>query len=158
MPVIHLTTFIAAPVQRVFDLSRSINLHKISTAATHEKVVAGVMTGLIGEGQTVTLQARHLFKERQFTSRIAHMLQPHEFTDEMVAGDFNSFVHEHHFKAIDNGTIMIDLLKFETPYGLLGKFFNRLYLQQYLEQLLKNRNNVIKEYAETTKWKAILLT
>jgi ligand-binding SRPBCC domain-containing protein len=157
MPVIHLTTFIAAPVQRVFDLSRSINLHKISTAATHEKVVDGVMTGLINEGETVTWQAKHLFKQRRFTSRITHMLHPTAFSDEMIAGDFSRFVHEHHFKATDNGTIMIDLLQFETPYGWLGKLFNRFYLTNYLEQLLQNRNLVIKEYAESTKWKAILL-
>ena len=30
MPFIHLTTFIEAPVQRVFDLSRSIDVHKLS--------------------------------------------------------------------------------------------------------------------------------
>ena len=39
---IHLTTLITAPIERVFDLSRSINLHKISTAHTGEKAIAGV--------------------------------------------------------------------------------------------------------------------
>ena len=28
MPTIHLTTFVAAPAQRVFDLARSIDLHR----------------------------------------------------------------------------------------------------------------------------------
>ena len=34
MPLIHLTTFIAAPAERVFDLSRSIDVHKKSLAHT----------------------------------------------------------------------------------------------------------------------------
>lgn len=156
MPKIHLTSFIAAPVERVFDLSRSINLHQISTASTKEKAIDGVMNGLINKDETVTWQAKHLFKTRQFTSRITEMQSPVLFTDEMVKGDFLSFHHEHHFKPTANGTIMIDLLNFETPYGMLGKIANRIFLRSYLEKLLTRRNAVIKEYAETQKWKTIL--
>jgi ligand-binding SRPBCC domain-containing protein len=156
MPKIHLTSFIAAPVERVFDLSRSINLHQISTASTKEKAIDGVMNGLINKDETVTWQAKHLFKTRQFTSKITEMQSPVLFTDEMIKGDFTSFHHEHHFKPTANGTIMIDLVNFETPYGAIGKIANRLFLRRYLEKLLTKRNAVIKEYAETQKWKTIL--
>jgi len=157
MTSIHLTTFISAPIDRVFDLSRSINLHKISTAHTRETAIAGVLTGLINENETVTWQAKHLFKQRQFTSKITEMSRPDSFTDEMIKGDFKSFRHQHHFKKTNNGTIMIDLLEFESPYGVLGKLTNRFFLKNYLEKLLVKRNQVIKEYAETMKWKAILV-
>ncbi|MBK8785394.1 MAG: SRPBCC family protein [Chitinophagaceae bacterium] len=156
MPKIHLTSFIAAPIERVFDLSRSINLHQISTIATNEKAIDGVMNGLINKDETVTWQAKHLFKIRQFTAKITEMKSPDFFIDEMVKGDFKSFHHEHHFKAAENGTIMIDLLDFETPYGTFGKIVNTLFLKSYLENFLIKRNEVIKDYAETQKWKAIL--
>jgi ligand-binding SRPBCC domain-containing protein len=156
MPVIHLTTFIAAPIDRVFDLSRSITLHKISTAPTNEEAIAGITSGLINESETVTWQARHLYRTRRFTSKITAMQKPGHFTDEMISGDFKSFRHEHHFKAVDNGTIMIDLINFETPFGYIGKLFNSFYLKNYLENFLTRRNVVIKEYAETEKWSAIL--
>ncbi len=156
MVKIHLTTVINAPIQRVFDLSRSINLHKISVAHTQEKVIAGVMTGLIKENETVTWQAKHLFKLRQFTSKITAMKIPESFTDEMIKGDFKSFLHQHHFKTIDNGTIMIDIVEFESPYGILGKLFNTLYLEKYIKKLLLQRNAVVKTYAESNKWKVIL--
>lgn len=156
MHSIHLTTFIAAPVERVFDLSRSIGLHKISAINTDEKAVAGITAGLINENETVTWQARHLFKTRRFTSRISSMQKPHYFTDEMVSGDFKSFRHEHHFKVADNGSIIIDILNFEAPYGFIGRIFSSLYLKNYLEKFLIHRNAVIKDYAETEKWNAIL--
>jgi len=156
MPKIHLTCFIAAPVERVFDLSRSINLHQISTASTKEKAIDGVMSGLINKDEIVTWQAKHLFKTRQFTSKITEMQSPVLFTDEMIKGDFISFHHEHHFKATANGTIMIDLVNFETPYGVIGKIANSIFLRSYLERLLTRRNAVIREYAETQKWKTIL--
>lgn len=156
MPRIHLTTFIAAPVERIFDLSRSISLHKLSTAQTGEEAIAGVTSGLIKLNETVTWQAKHLLKKRQFTSKITAMTAPIDFTDEMIKGDFKSFRHEHHFKAIDNGTIMIDIVDFETPYGTLGQLVNRIFLQKYMTNLLSKRNSVIKNYAETDKWKMIL--
>ena len=84
------------------------------------------------------------------------MEKPLHFTDEMVEGDFKRFKHEHHFKVIVNGILMIDLIEFESPYGALGHLVNKFYLKKYLQQLLETRNAVIKEYAETQKWKAIL--
>lgn len=156
MPHIHLTSFIAAPIDRVFDLCRSINLHQISTAQTNEKAIAGVLNGLINKNETVTWQARHFFKTRQFTAAITEMQRPALFIDEMIKGDFKSFHHEHHFKAVENGTIMIDLVNFETPYGRMGKIANTLFIRSYIEKFLIKRNGVIKEYAETQKWKAIL--
>ena len=156
MSKIHITSGIAVPIERVFDLSRSINLHQISTASTNEKAIGGIMSGLINKNETVTWQAKHLFKTRQFTSKITEMKTPVSFIDEMIKGDFKSFRHEHHFKAAENGTIMIDLIDFETPYGKIGKIANALFLKSYLENFLIKRNEVIKEYAETQKWKAIL--
>ena len=47
MPSIHLTTFIAAPVARVFDLARSIEMHKQSMTKHKEEAVAGIRFGLI---------------------------------------------------------------------------------------------------------------
>ena len=156
MSQIHLTSFINAPVNRVFDLTRSINLHQISTAHTNEKAIDGVINGLINKNETVTWQARHLFKTRRFTSKITSLEAPVFFIDEMIKGDFKNFYHEHHFKPVKNGTIMIDVLNFESPYGIIGKMFNTVFLKAYLLKFLKKRNEVIKEYAETQKWKAVL--
>ena len=74
----------------------------------------------------------------------------------MIKGYFKSFVHEHHFKQVNNGTIMIDVVDFESPYGFAGEFFNKIYLTKYMTKLFIKRNNLIKEYAETAKWKAII--
>ncbi len=104
----------------------------------------------------MTWQARHFFKTRQFTSKITAMQRPVSFTDEMIKGDFKSFRHEHHFKSAENGTIMIDIIDFEAPYGFIGRMGTIFFLRSYVEKLLIKRNTVIKEYAETQKWKAIL--
>ena len=83
MCTIHLTTFIAAPIERVFDLSRSISLHKISSAHTNKEAIGGITSGLINKNETVTWRAKHLFKIRYFTTRISEMQSPKFFNDEI---------------------------------------------------------------------------
>jgi ligand-binding SRPBCC domain-containing protein len=157
MPTIHLTTFIAAPAQVVFDLSRHIGLHKESMASHKEEAVAGTRFGLIEKDETVTWQAKHLFKKRLMRVKITEMIKPQVLTDEQLDGDFKMMKHEHHFKPCENGTILIDLFHFESPYGVFGEWFNSLYLTKYMRRLLEKRNKTIKEYAESDKWKKLLI-
>lgn len=156
MPLIHLTTFIQAPIERVFDLCRNIDLHKESMKQHKEEAVAGTRFGLIGNDETVTWKAKHLLKTRIMRIRITEMQKPLRFVDEQADGSFRAMKHEHHFKSCDNGTIMIDLFHFESPYGALGKVFNVFYLNHYVKKLLQHRNTLIKEYAEGNKWKWLL--
>ncbi|HVX51297.1 MAG TPA: SRPBCC family protein [Chitinophagaceae bacterium] len=156
MPKIHLTTLIHAPAEIVFNLSRSITLHEKSMAQTNEKAIAGVTTGLIQKDETVTWRAKHLYKTRELQTKIPEMQLYTFFTDEMVQGDFKSMKHHHYFKPIKNGTIMIDEFYFESPYGILGRLVNHFFLTRYMKSLLEQRNAIIKEYAETQKWKTVL--
>ncbi len=50
MPLIELSTGIRAPIERVFDLARSIDAHVASTGQTRERAVAGRTSGLIELG------------------------------------------------------------------------------------------------------------
>lgn len=156
MPSIHLTTFIAAPVNRVFDLARSIDMHKQSMTRHKEEAVAGIRFGLIEKDESVTWKAKHLFKTRFFRSEITEMKKPDMFVDQQVKGDFKMMKHEHHFKPCDNGTIMIDLVEFEAPYGSFGKLFSKLYLTRYMKTLFEQRNKALKEFAEGEKWRKFL--
>jgi ligand-binding SRPBCC domain-containing protein len=157
MPTLHLTTFIAAPVQVVFDLARHIGVHKESMSTFKEEAVAGTRFGLIEKDETVTWKAKHFFKKRFLRVKITEMKKPEMFTDEQLQGDFKMMKHEHHFKPCENGTIVIDLFHFESPYGMLGRWFNTFYLTKYLKRLLEQRNKTIKEFAESDRWRKLLI-
>jgi len=47
MPTIELETLIKSEINICFDLSRSIDLHKISTLHTNEEAIDGITNGLI---------------------------------------------------------------------------------------------------------------
>jgi len=156
MPLIHLTTFIEAPQESVFDLSRSVDLHKHSMTARQEKIIDGVMSGLMKMDDTVTWKAKHFYRERMLTVKITKMQRPDFFIDEQVKGDFVMMKHEHYFKAAENGTIMIDQFQFESPKGSIGRIVNQLFLTKYMTRLLEERNAVIKKVAESNQWKQYL--
>ncbi|HET9055598.1 MAG TPA: SRPBCC family protein [Chitinophagaceae bacterium] len=156
MHTIHITSVIHAPVERVFNLSRNLDLHKKSMECNKEKAIDGVTGGLINLNESVTWEAKHFFKTRRFTSKITAMKPYESFTDEMQKGDFKSFQHQHHFKTMKNGTIVIDIVKYEIPYGIIGRLLNRFYLHNYLKSLIERKNQFIKEYAESNKWESFL--
>lgn len=158
MPEIYLTTEINAPIQRCFDLSRSIDLHQRTTAKTNEKAIAGVTKGLINKGEWVTWRAKHLGFYQQLTSSITEMNSPYLFEDVMLKGAFKSIRHQHLFEYKNSQTIMKDVFEFEIPFGIFGKFINSVFLKNYLKRFLVERNQMIKEIAESeNEWKKFLV-
>lgn len=156
MPVLELETFLAAPVERVFDLSRSIDLHVDSTAATGERAVAGVTSGLIGLGEEVTWRSRHLGVWQSLTVRITAFDRPHHFTDTMLRGAFHFMEHDHHFAAVPGGTVMRDVFAYRSPLGPFGRLADVLFLERYMRGFLAERNRVIQAAAESEAWRRYL--
>lgn len=157
MPVIEVKTIIEANINLVFDLSRCIDLHKVSTQKTNEQVVAGKTDGLIGLGESVTWRAKHFGVYQRLTSKITEFDKPIYFVDEMVDGAFSSFRHEHFFKALlRDRTEMNDVFNYRSPLSFLGKVADHLFLKNYMTNFLIERNNVLKDFAESDKWKSIL--
>jgi ligand-binding SRPBCC domain-containing protein len=156
MPVIELETTINAPVERVFDLARCIDLHTESMGRSSEKAVGGVMSGLINLGQTVTWEAVHFGIRQRLTSAITQFDRPRHFRDSMVSGAFRSIDHDHFFEPAGHGTIMKDVFAYTSPLGLLGAAADRVFLKRYMTGLLEERNGVIKRVAENEEWRKFI--
>lgn len=156
MPVINLETKIEAPIERVFDLARSIDLHQRSMDHTNERAVGGVTTGLIGLGEAVTWEAVHFGIKQRLTSKITVCERPTHLQDIMVGGAFKGFTHDHYLSKTGTGTLMKDVFDFTSPLGLLGSVVDFLFLEKYMTGLLKQRNEVIKQAAESEDWRKFL--
>lgn len=156
MPKIELTTNINSTIDTCFDLSRSIDLHKISTAKTNEEAIDGKTSGLIELNEFVTWEAVHFGIKQKLTSKITAFDRPFYFVDEQQKGAFKSFHHQHIFEVVEDKVVMKDIFTFQSPFGILGRVFNELVLTNYVKRLLIDRNKVIKEFAESDQWKLLL--
>lgn len=156
MPVIELEIVVRAPIERVFDLSRSVDLHADSTRQTRERPIAGVTSGLLQLHDHVTWEATHLGIRQRLTSRIVEFERPHHFRDSMVSGAFRRFDHDHDFLEVTAGTRVTDRFDFDAPLGILGQIANSLFLTAYMKAFLRLRLRVIKDVAETGEWSKYL--
>lgn len=156
MPEIHLTTVIHAPRQRVFDLSRCVSLHK--RHFDRHKILAktGKTSGLLEMRDYTMWVGKMGRKRRQLVFDIVVMEEYDFYRDEIRRDFFESFSHEHFFKQIDNGTIMIDQISFQLPQRLLGNLMRKSCVEERIEVYLRERNGLIKEYAEGDNWRTIL--
>jgi ligand-binding SRPBCC domain-containing protein len=156
MVTLHETTLIAAPIERCFDLSRSIDLHMASTGPTGERAVGGRTSGLIALGERVMWKGRHFGVWFHHTSEIDAMTRPTHFRDSMVRGAFASFRHDHYFAASNETTVMRDVMQFAAPFGPIGLIAEYAVLRAYMRHFLRQRNAMIKRIAESKDWQQYL--
>jgi len=148
MPIIHMETLIRAPVELCFDLARSVDVHMASTNSSRERAIAGVTSGMMELGDTVTWEAVHFGVRQRLTSKITVYERPRIFTDEMQRGAFKRWHHTHLFETKDDATVMVDHVRYASPLGMLGHIADKLFLEGYMTRLLVARNEYIKELAE----------
>ena len=155
--VIHLSYYVQASPVVLFDLARSIDVHKASTHHTGEEAIAGKTAGLLELGESVTWRAQHFGVWQTLSSRMTEFDRPHHFRDSMVHGAFKAFDHDHFFYEQSNGmTLMEDVFHYTAPLGPLGWIAERVFLTRYMTRFLNERNLIVIDLAQSGHWRDYL--
>jgi ligand-binding SRPBCC domain-containing protein len=152
-------TLIRAPVDRCFDLARSVEVHLAGNVHCGETALAdsGVTFGLLDLNQSVTWRAKHFGFWHNLTSEITAVDRPKYFQDTMVRGIFRYMRHDHFFRLLAPGlTEMRDVFCFAAPLPVLGRLAEIVFLGRYMRRLLDERNSVIRQIAESEEWRRYL--
>ena len=73
-------------------------------------------------------------------------IRKHEFfIDEQRRGPYSIWHHEHHFKAVEGGVEMRDILYYRVPFGIIGKLVNFVFVKKKVKQIFTFREQRIKE-------------
>ena len=147
MTELHLVAEIDAPCESVFDAALDIDVHMAADPRT--RAVAGVTSGPIGLGQTVTWRSPQLGLVWRMTSEITVVDRPHRFVDQMVSGPFRSWWHEHLIEATPAGCRLTDHVRYEAPVGPLGRLVDAVVLRRHLTKLLRTHQAEIAEAARS---------
>ena len=153
------TTLIDAPIERVFDLSRSIEVHLLANVHENEQALAvgGLTTGLVGLGEQVTWRAKHFGLWHDLTSKATVVRPPTYLQITMVEGVFRSMQADHLFRSLPSGTTELkDTFAIAAPLPILGPIAEALFLRRYMIGLNRERNAVIKQLAESDGWQRYL--
>ncbi len=153
-------TVIHAPIERCFDLARSVEVHLAGNIHSGEQAVAtsgGIISGLISMGQRVNWRAKHFGVWHSLTSEITAMDRPSYFQDTMIEGIFGCMRHDHRFRSLSGEeTEMMDMFRFAAPLPVVGRLAEIAFLRRYMLALLRERNAAIKEIAESAGWRRYL--
>jgi hypothetical protein len=152
-------TVIDAPIDLVFDLSRSIEVHLLANVHENEQALAvgGLTTGLVGLGEQVTWRGKHFGLWHDLTSKATVVEPPTYLQVTMVKGIFRSMQANHLFRRLPSGaTELKDTFAIAAPIPILGPIAEALFLRRYMIALNRERNAVIKQLAESDDWRRYL--
>ncbi len=78
-------------------------------------------------------------------TEITHVVDKAYFVDEQRFGPYSMWHHQHHFKAIDGGVQMTDIVHYKLPLFFLGDIAHALFVQKQLAQIFDYRYKKVQE-------------
>jgi ligand-binding SRPBCC domain-containing protein len=97
-------------------------------------------------GMIITYKISPLFGiKTNWMTEITHVKDGEYFVDEQRFGPYALWHHQHHFKAIEGGVLMNDILNYAIPYGVIGRLGNAILVHKQIRKIFSYRENAIKE-------------
>jgi len=87
----------------------------------------------------------------KWITEITHVDEMKFFVDEQRKGPYKIWHHEHHFKQVQNGIEMTDIVSYEIPLGILGRLAHPLLVKNKLNQIFDYRFKKVEEIFGTPK-------
>lgn len=78
-------------------------------------------------------------------TEITHIKEKEYFVDFQISGPYKIWHHQHHFRPVEGGVEMIDLLHYELPLGFIGKLARNLFVGKKVEDIFEYRYKVLEE-------------
>lgn len=74
-----------------------------------------------------------------WVTEITHISEKEYFVDEQRFGPYRFWHHEHHFKEIEGGVEMTDIVHYALPFGVLGQVFHKCSVEKKLKEVFDYR-------------------
>lgn len=77
-------------------------------------------------------------------TEITHVVPQQYFVDEQRFGPYTLWHHQHHFKSVNGGVEMTDIVHYKIPFSFLGDIANSLMVKKQLQQIFNYRFNAVE--------------
>ncbi len=82
----------------------------------------------------------------KWVTEITHVQEPFFFVDEQRVGPYSIWHHEHHFKEVEGGVEITDIVHYKIPLGILGRLAHVLFVKKKLNQIFDYRTDIMANY------------
>lgn len=144
---------IPASLERVWEFfSNPSNLGALTPPDMQFQVISRYHGPTIYAGQIIEYKLKPVFGIPAYWMTEITQVKDHEFfIDEQRKGPYNMWHHQHHFREIEGGVEMTDIIHYQNPLGVLGRLANQVLVRKKIRQIFEYRFNKIEEMLG--KWK-----
>jgi ligand-binding SRPBCC domain-containing protein len=139
-------TFLPTTLDKAWDFfSSPLNLEKITPPDMNFVVTSDYEQGSkVYPGMIITYKVSPLLGiKMNWMTEITHVKAKEYFVDEQRFGPYALWHHQHHFKEVDGGVQMTDLVHYAIPYGFIGRLANTLIVKNKLKKVFAYRKEAI---------------
>jgi len=138
---------IPVSIDKAWDFfSSPANLQAITPANLGFKIISKHHGEKMYAGQVIEYKVSPLLGiPLYWMTEITHVEYKKYFVDEQRYGPYSMWHHQHHFKVIDGGVEMTDIVHYKLPLWFLGDMANGLFVKKQLQQIFDYRFKKVEE-------------
>ena len=126
--------------------SNPANLQRITPDGMGFEIISQYHGNMMYPGQLIEYKVKPLLGVPLYwMTEITHVQDRQYFIDEQRFGPYALWHHQHHFKAIEGGVEMIDIVHYRIPLGILGDIANRLFVRAKLQSIFDYRFEAVEK-------------
>lgn len=139
--------FLNANIRDVWDfVSSPKNLKKITPKYMNFVIKSKNLDEKIYPGMIISYKVSPILSvPTNWVTEITHVKKNEIFVDEQRVGPYQIWHHEHLFKEEKNGVLMIDIISYKLPFGILGRIINYLFIKNKILNIFNYRFNKMNE-------------
>ncbi len=101
------------------------------------------------EGLIITYRIKPMLNiPVNWCTEITHIKEKEFFVDDQRKGPYHIWHHEHHFKAVEGGVLMTDLLHYDIGKSVFGWMAGKLFVHKKVKQIFDFRYKTLQIYFE----------
>jgi ligand-binding SRPBCC domain-containing protein len=132
--------------------SSPANLQAITPANMGFKIISEHHGEKMYAGQIIGYKVSPLLNiPLYWMTEITHVEELKYFIDVQRKGPYALWHHQHHFKEVDGGVEMTDIVHYKNPLGFVGEIANSLFVKKQLKKIFEFRFGKVEE--RFGKWK-----
>lgn len=126
--------------------SNPANLQAITPASMSFQIISKHHGDKMYAGQLIEYKVKPVLGIPVYwMTEITHVVENSYFIDEQRFGPYQLWHHQHHFKEIEGGVEMTDIVHYRNPFGILGNMANALFVRKQLKTIFDYRFGKVEE-------------
>jgi ligand-binding SRPBCC domain-containing protein len=126
--------------------SSPANLQKITPANMGFQIISKHHGEVMYAGQIIEYKVKPVLGiPLYWMTEITQVVDKKFFIDEQRYGPYSLWHHQHHFKAVDGGVEMTDIVHYKLPFWFLGDIANTLFVKKQLDEIFDFRFKKVEE-------------